>query len=209
MYIINKGDKFNELTVIGEAKRINGKRRLICKCSCGKEIEVDGYKLRKGITKSCGCKKAEYISKRFTTHGDTESILYSKWCGIKRRCLNKNDSHYKDYGKRGIKICNDWLEYEPFKKWAINNGYNDNLTIDRIDNDGNYEPNNCRWITMKEQASNKRNTIYIKYNGIDYPLTILAEKLNINKKTLSSRYYRFKSKNNYEGIVDYNMLIPR
>ncbi|WBK39603.1 hypothetical protein CB452P1_000019 [Clostridium phage CB452P1] len=212
MYKINIGDKFNEWTVLSEDERKNGKRRLICKCSCGKISTVDGYKLRNGKSKSCGCKKSEYSKISSTKHGGKGTILYSKWCGIKRRCNNKNDKHYKNYGGRGIKICNSWNEsFEEFREWSFKNGYKENLTIERIDVNKGYEPLNCKWITLKEQASNKNNTVRVIYNGEIRALVNIAEELNINKKTLSSRYNRFikRNPNIDKNTIEYNMLIPR
>lgn len=212
MYTLNIGEKFNELTVIGEAKRVNGKRMVLCKCSCGKITVVDGYKLRKGNTKSCGCKKIKDLVKRSTKHGYRNTLLYSKWCGMKRRCNNINDTHYKNYGAKGIKVYNEWNEnFECFKDWSIENNYNDSLSIERININGNYEPNNCKWITMEEQQSNKNNTIRVIYNGKLTALVNIAKELNINKKTLSSRYYRFIKRNPDidRNKIEYNMLIPR
>ena len=112
------------------------------------------------------------------------------WVSMLRRCNNSYNKHYKDYGGRGIKICDEWLNsFESFETWAQQNGYNDNLTIDRINNNGNYEPNNCRWITQKEQNNNRRNNHYIEYKGKTYTLTQLARKFNIKVSTLRYRLF--------------------
>lgn len=113
--------------------------------------------------------------------------LHKIWESMHERCKYKKHMYYKDYGGRGITICSEWEEYLPFAKWARNNGYADNLTIDRIDVNGNYEPSNCRWVTMKEQHNNKRNNRIILYHGETYTLTQLAEKAGINKTTLKER----------------------
>lgn len=117
--------------------------------------------------------------------------LYKIYQGMKERCYNKNKSNYKNYGGRGIVICDEWLkDYKTFKKWALNNGYSNNLTIDRIDNNGNYEPNNCRWATFKQQQNNKRNNHYIEYNGETKTLKEWSEYYNLNVDTLRSRLKR-------------------
>lgn len=125
----------------------------------------------------------------FRTHGLSKTKLYNVWCAMKRRCYNKNTKDYKNYGGRGIKVCDEWLSYVPFYKWAMNNGYKANMTIDRIDNNGNYEPNNCRWISRTENVLKKRNNHKIKYNGQEMYLHELAKLKNINEKTLYNRIF--------------------
>lgn len=113
--------------------------------------------------------------------------LWKIWSAMHERCELKSHSHFKDYGGRGIYVCDEWNDYLPFAKWARKNGYADNLTIDRIDIDGCYEPSNCRWVTMKEQQNNKRNNHVVEYKGEKYTLTQLAEKVGIGKTTLRGR----------------------
>lgn len=120
-------------------------------------------------------------------HGETKTRLHKIWGSMHERCERVKHPHYKDYGGRGIKVCDEWKEYLPFAEWARNNGYTDKLTIDRIDVNGNYEPSNCRWITMKEQHNNKRSNRIIEYRGQKYTLTQLAEKSGIKKTTLKER----------------------
>lgn len=122
-----------------------------------------------------------------STHHDTKSRLYKIWTSMRERCYRKGHTHYKDYGGRGITVCEEWLEYLPFKEWASASGYKDGLTIDRIDNNGNYEPSNCRWVTIKEQANNKRTNHIVHYKDTEYTLSQLAEKVGIKQTTLRER----------------------
>lgn len=114
--------------------------------------------------------------------------LYRRWINIKRRCCNKNDSAFEDYGGRGILICNEWIHnYSAFKEWSLNNGYNPNLTIDRIDNNDGYSPSNCRWATVKEQQNNTRKNINVIYNNKTYTVAELCDKLNLRRGTIYER----------------------
>ena len=164
-----------------------------CKCKCGKETVVSSNHLRTGHTKSCGCSH-NYLkgSKSFLyKHGKRNTRLYGIWATMKSRCLNKNNIKYKNYGARGISIYSKWTDKENgfmnFYNWAINNGYIEKLTLDRIDVNGNYEPNNCRWITLKEQNYNKTTTKYLTYKHRKKPLIKWAEEYHINHNTLYKR----------------------
>lgn len=160
------GQRIGHLKVIAESPERyisqNGKEVVwICRCDCGKTTEVRGSELRKGHTKSCGCFKGDYCRKANTTHGGRYERLHSIWNSMKQRCRNPNDQKYKDYGGRGIEVCDEWADdYGIFRAWAYENGYvpdrGHDCSIDRIDNDGNYEPGNCRWTTAKVQANNQR-----------------------------------------------------
>jgi Fic family protein len=121
---------------------------------------------------------------------NSNTRLYGIWRGIKRRCLNPNYHHFKDYGGRGITICEEWQNYEPFAKWAIENGYSENLTIDRIDNDGNYEPLNCRWVDVYVQNNNTSRNHFIEYQGGLYTIAELADMAGIKQNTLLYRLKR-------------------
>ena len=160
------GNIYGRLTVICQVENTKeGRARWKCRCDCGNEKDIPGKDLRRGNIKSCGCLRREASSSRKKTHGASESRLYYIWLTMKQRCNNPNNHKARDYRNRGITICSEWNEFEEFQKWALANGYADNLTIDRIDNDGNYEPKNCRWATAIEQGSNKRNNVNITFDG--------------------------------------------
>ena len=161
------GQKFGRLTVIERSDNVlvgnQSKTAWKCICDCGKEIVVASQYLRNGDTKSCGCFQREFAGRK---HGFSKTRLYGIWCGIIRRCCNENDQAYRNYGGRGIKVCDEWKNnFMSFRKWALENGYSDKLSIDRIDNNGNYEPSNCRWATQMEQANNMRCNRILVYNG--------------------------------------------
>lgn len=166
------GDKINKLLITDKyyeayKTKTGSKNRsiVVCKCDCGKEKIIRLQHLVNGHTKSCGCWNNEAASQRMTKmnfkHGKADlknNRLYRTYHSIKCRCYNKNYAQYKDYGGKGIVVCEKWNnDYLSFEKWALENGYQDNLTIDRKDNNGNYEPDNCKWSTMEEQQNNKNN----------------------------------------------------
>lgn len=184
------GKKYGRLTVVefvGRNKYSNVLYR--CMCDCGEECVAVFTKLKGGYTKSCGCLRMEMLSKyRITTHRDCSSRLYSIWTKMKARCHRESDWSYKNYGARGIVVCEEWRSsYESFREWALNNGYADSLSIDRIDVNGNYEPGNCRWATMKEQARNKRSNHYITYNGETASIAEWADRVGLAYVTLYNR----------------------
>lgn len=156
------GRVFGRLTVIERApNNKKGGTMWRCRCSCGKELVTYSYTLTGGNSTSCGCKRSESLVKvnveTKTTHHETKTRLYRIWRGMRSRCNNPSDAAYKHYGGRGITVCPEWNKsYETFRNWALSHGYSPDLSIDRIDNDGNYEPSNCHWATQSEQNANRR-----------------------------------------------------
>lgn len=186
------GQKFGRLTAISYYGKTKANHSLwLCKCECGNTKTIELGSLTRNRTKSCGCldKEAHILHPNRTTHGGCGTRLYRIWKVVKNRCLNPNTPDYKKwYGGRGITICEEWKNnFQAFYDWAMANGYNDTLSIDRIDENGNYCPENCRWATPKVQASNKRNVPRITYKGETHCLAEWSEILNIPLNVLRSR----------------------
>jgi hypothetical protein len=181
------GQKFGRLIVVKRAGTDNHRNSTwLCKCVCDNEVIVNRCNLKSGNTKSCGCLNKEESSKYNTIHGKSNDRIYSIWKGIKFRC-----SYLKNYGGRGIKVCDEWLHnFQVFYDWALSNGYADNLSIDRIDNEGNYEPTNCRWATYRQQANNTRTNRFIIHNGETNTIAEWSRKTDINYSTLRNRIVR-------------------
>ncbi len=186
------GRKFGKLTAIQVDKSETGRRKWICLCECGNLTSVSTNQLTSGKTKSCGCLKYETKNQ---THGLKKTRIYGIWCGMKKRCNNPNDKNYKNYGARAIKVCDEWQDdFVSFYSWSLLNGYAENLTIDRIDNEKGYYPENCRWITHAEQQSNRRNNVTITIDGETKTVSKWSIETGLPEKKIYERYARLKSR---------------
>lgn len=185
-----KGQKIGRLLVLEMAENTkDNKARWLCKCDCGKLVVIPRASFTKNV-KSCGCYVSDLAREQHTTHGMKGTRIYRIWTGMKDRCLNSKSKYWERYGGRGIKVYEEWKKFENFYSWAMENGYSEDLTLDRIDNDGNYEPNNCRWATYQEQENNRSNNKIIEYNGETMTVSQLANKYGIKPKILHSRLYK-------------------
>lgn len=181
-------------TVIEKADSLDDRNTFwLCECNCENHTRkiIRHSSLTSGNSKSCGCLSSEEASKRVSTHRMSGSRLHNIWKSMKERCYNSNHSQYKDYGGRGISICEEWKnDFMSFYNWATNNGYADNLTIDRTNNNGNYCPENCKWSTRKEQGNNQRTNHLLTYNNKTQTISQWADEVGINVRTLRTRISR-------------------
>lgn len=203
------GQRFGRLTVVERAENCvtpcgSQKTKWMCRCDCGNLIEILGDNLRNGRTSSCGCMKPIKCGKKSTTHGKSNTRLYGVWRGMKARCYNTKNGKYRIYGGRGITICDEWLhDFQVFYEWAMNHGYCEGLSIDRIDNDKGYSPENCRWATDKEQSNNVRSNRCFKLSG---GTKTLAEWCRHFNKIYGTVKYRLNHGWTIEEALD---LVPR
>lgn len=200
------GQRFGQLEVIGLSEIRNKRSYWLCNCDCGNTKIVRSDALISYKTVSCGCLKKKQDKINLTAnHKDnqTKEKLYHVWASMCQRCENEKSSSYRNYGGRGITVCKEWrLDYRNFKKWSIENGYQENLTIERIDVNGNYCPENCCWIPFCRQERNQRRTIRVTIDGVTKPLIDLAEEYGIKPSTARKRYhvgYRQKEYLLYQG----------
>ena len=186
------GQRFGRLEVISVSKRertSSGSIKIYfnCKCDCGNYTEVVYQLLKSGKTKSCGCMRREKVSSENKTHNQSKTRLYKIYIGMKKRCYNEKSEAYQYYGGKGVKICDEWSTFEPFMDWSLRNGYSENLSIDRIDPNGNYEPSNCRWVDIFTQANNKSNNTFLEFNGKRKTISEWGKEIGINGSTISKR----------------------
>lgn len=195
---IKEGDRFGYLTVICEAEPNitpcgTVQRKFLCKCDCGNHVIRMRSTLQKSKNQSCGCKQLTFGDRtRKYTKEQRESFLYSTWHGMRQRCLDPNSSHFANYGGRGIIICEEWLnDYTKFYDWALENGACKQLTLDRIDLNGNYEPSNCRWADMETQMNNTTQNRFIEYKGERLTVTQWSRKTKIQEGTIRARLDKY------------------
>jgi hypothetical protein len=190
------GIQFGRLKVTKKLDSRNYHMHWLCECKCGNTTEVSTGNLKSRHTLSCGCLQKDHAAISKTKHGlyfdehGKRTKLYRVWGGMKERCFDFSNKAFSDYGGRGIKVCSEWLDYETFHAWAMAKGYKEGVSIERINNDGNYEPSNCKWIESSKQASNRRNNHYLTFNGQTKTITVWANELGIYPKNLLNRITR-------------------
>lgn len=194
------GFRSGRLTVVGYDEWKHGRPYLICECDCGNVLSVRDDAIVGRRTKSCGCLQREAPAKYYASHkkigsqnNESRDRLHNIWYLMKYRCENEKCEAYNNYGGRGITVCGEWSDddfgYYAFKEWALSHGYSDGLTIDRVDNNGNYSPDNCKWSTDCEQANNKRDNVFLTYNGETKTAAQWARELNVNYSAFINRVY--------------------
>ena len=180
------GQRFGKLTILAKQGSTKNKKTLwLCLCDCSNIVTIQGDNLKAGITQSCGCLQKELATIKHTTHGMTNTKIYEVWQHMHSRCRDKADKSYKDYGGRGIKVCQRWGRFENF--YFDMGDLPEGLTIERIDNSKGYFPDNCKWATIKEQANNKRTNIIIEYQGQHLTLSQWADKIHVKYPALWDR----------------------
>jgi hypothetical protein len=186
------GKVFGRLKVLSVHSVRNKRSYYECACNCGKTIVTRSDALKAGRTKSCGCLKKESSiqnGKNKRTHGMTNTRIHRIWLGVKSRCNNTNDTAFKDYGQKGITVCEEWEnDFSLFLDWSISNGYNDGLTLDRKNPLKNYSPDNCRWATQKQQANNRTNNKHLVLKGIKRTVSEWEDISGVNRTTILHRY---------------------
>lgn len=166
-----------------------GKPLWKCQCKCGNFCHTTRKHLLDGSTNSCGCYRREFSRKEHTTHGESKTRLYRIWTGMKDRCLNTNGRYWDRYGGNGITICDEWADsFENFRKWSLENGYNDSLTIDRKDNSMGYSPQNCRWATYETQENNRTNNVLYSVDGEIITLAQLSRKTGLSRHLADKKF---------------------
>lgn len=193
------GKRFERLEIIGFERKKEPLRgwNWIVRCDCGAKKSVCPADVKSGKTRSCGCLHDECIAKRARKfkHGVYDHRrLYGIYNGIKRRCYNKREPRYKDYGQRGIRMCEEWRNvvngFDNFVEWSLSHGYSEELTIERKDVNGDYGPENCEWVTRRDQAKNKRDTIWVDYKGEHIRLLELCQKEGVTYDTVHDRIFK-------------------
>lgn len=189
---VKENAEFGTWKVLGPAFRLTTESKprwfAVCKCGCSRVVAVDVHSLCRGVSSCC---KSCQISEATKTHGMSKTRLYKVWAQMKQRCTNPNFEHWMDYGGRGIGICQEWFDsFEAFRDWALSHGYADGLTIERKDNEGNYEPGNCEWIAKARQQFNKRSSVMLTFDGRTMCVAEWAAELGFKRITLYARLYK-------------------
>lgn len=203
---LSVGEQFGKWTVIGSSvlMRKGGKMRphYPCRCECGREQLVIAAPLRNGLSRQCSECRMDSHGEIVSRHGQYKTKLYGVWVGMKGRCATPTHADYANYGARGIMVCEEWQNFEPFRDWAIGAGYKEGLTIERNDVNGPYAPENCRWVTQKRQMQNTRSTVFLTAFGETKSLSDWAEdsRCASNYRTMSTRYFRYKW-TDHEAII--------
>lgn len=182
---LKSGQRFGHVTIIKRNGSKYGCSQWLCRCDCGLEKNIIGKNLKKGSVIGCGCFRGKK-----STHGMSNSPIYSIWSGMKKRCYLKSDISYKNYGGRGIKVCKRWMKFENFYA-DMKDDYKSGLTLDRIDNSKGYLPGNCRWVDGYIQANNRRNNVILNYEGRKQTLSQWAREKGIKASTLYMRLFRY------------------
>lgn len=193
------GMRFGRLTAVEPLYRRRNITIWKCLCDCGNEKTVQSNNLLNRHTQSCGCLQKERAAETYKTHGLTKTRLYRTWRHMVERCTSQNSKQYANYGGRGITVCNNWMKFPRFLEWAMSSGYTDDLTIERIDNNRGYSPENCRWATPFEQASNKRSNHTFTIGGVTDTMTNWARKFGIKPNTVFCRLHKGWSE--YEALT--------
>lgn len=196
--MVQIGDKYNMFTVLGPGEMYVSKsgktseKTWRCRCECGTVKNVRQGYLTRGVVKSCGCLHRYMLENGLhrQVHGDRGKRLYGIWKGMRERCFTRTSKNYQRYGGRGITVCGEWNDYSAFKEWALANGYREDLTIDRINVNGNYEPENCRWVTYQEQANNTRSNHIIHADGREYTMADYCRAKGLNYKRFSGYLHK-------------------
>lgn len=185
------GQRFGRLTVVARAENIGKQTAWLCKCDCGQSVVVMGLNLKRSNTRSCGCLWKDKVPQTNmeinTRHGESHTKLHRAWCNMRYRCFNTRCKDYGNYGGRGITICDEWRKYEAFRDWSLDNGFEEGRSLDRIDVNGNYCPNNCRWVSEKVQQNNKRNNRYLTFNGVTHTVQEWSDITGIGWTTIAGR----------------------